>query len=99
METQQSIALIVETARRKGHRIATNRDGLQQIDFGHKKLHAGHLRAMLPEILRDGASIAGIIERVAPGRPCTHKPMKEIIREVRNRTRHLVGGGMREDAA
>jgi hypothetical protein len=80
----QFVSEVIATARRKGWRIETNRDGLTQIDFGNKKLHVGHLEAMFPKILDDTASIARIIEEVAPGRSCTHKPMREILAELKS---------------
>ncbi len=85
MEIHQFIDQVVSMARKKGFRIETNRDGLTQIDFGNKKLHVGHLQEIFPEILEDGATISTIIEKVAPGRPCTFKPMKEIIAEIKDR--------------
>ena len=75
--------LVVTTARNKGWRIETNRDGLTQIDFGNKKLHTCHLEAMFPGIFAEGASISAVIDKVAPGRPCTHKPMREIIADIK----------------
>lgn len=83
MNITQFVNLVVTIARKNGWRIETNRDGLTQIDFGNKKLHSRHLEAMFPEILQDGASISGIIEKIAPGRPCTFKPMREIIAEIK----------------
>jgi hypothetical protein len=65
--------------------VRTNRNGQRQIDFGHKQLHAGHIRPLFPAILEEGRSIPTLIENVAPGRPCTHKPMKEIIAELKTR--------------
>ena len=84
MDKTQFVNLVVTIARKNGWRIETNRDGLTQIDFGNKKLHARHLEAMFPEILEDGASISTIIDKIAPGRPCTFKPMREIIAEIKN---------------
>ena len=60
---------VMTIAQKHGWKIERNRDGLMQIDFGNKKLHAPHLAAMHPEILKNGASIAAIVEKVAPGRP------------------------------
>ena len=91
MDIQQFIDQVVKIARDKGFRIETNRDGRTQIDFGNKKLHALHLRAMFPEIVEDGVAISTIIEKVAPGRPCTFKPMKEIIEEIKNPKRTPIG--------
>lgn len=84
MDIHQFINQVVTIAQKKGFRIETNRDGVTQIDFGNKKLHARHLRAMFPRIVENGASISRTIEMVAPGRPCTFKPMKEIIEEIKN---------------
>ncbi len=87
MDTQQFVEQVVTIARTKGFRIETNREGLTQIDFGNKKLHSRHLQAMYPEIMDDGVTISQIIEKVAPGRPCTFKPMKEIISDMKNQVR------------
>lgn len=83
MNKTEFVNLVVTTARNKAWRIETNRAGITQIDFGNKKLHARHFEAMFPGILSEGASISDVIDKVAPGRPCTHKPMREIIAEIR----------------
>jgi hypothetical protein len=83
MNTIQFVNLVVTIARKNGWRIETNRDGLTQINFGNKKLHSRHLEAMFPDILEDGALISEIIQKVAPGRPCTFRPMREIIAELK----------------
>jgi len=49
---------------------------------GNKKLHEKHLGDLHPDILTDGANVSALIDGVAPGRPCTHKPMKEIIAKI-----------------
>jgi hypothetical protein len=85
MNKTQFVRLVVTIAHEHGWRIETNKSGLTQIDFGNKKLHTGHLEAMFPEILEHGLSIPAVIDRVAPGRPCTHKPMRLIIAEVKKR--------------
>ena len=64
-----------------GYWIEPSRNGVQ-IDFGHKKLHEGHLRALFPDILAKGVNVAKLIETVAPGRPCVHRPMREIIAQI-----------------
>src|SRR3954452_12641563 len=83
MDSTELVRQVTDIARKRGYPIGTNRDGLTQIDFGTKKLHAAHLTAMFPEILKDGVYIPSLIEKVAPGRPCTHKPMREIIAELK----------------
>jgi hypothetical protein len=85
MNKSQFISLTVTIARENGWRIETNRDGLTQIDFGNKKLHTGHLEDMYPAILADGASISEVIEKIAPGRPCTVRPMRLIVTEIKRR--------------
>ncbi len=71
---------VVRVAKQHGYRIESHaRTGEIQIDFGNKKLHAGHLRAMLPGILAKTSQISALIDNVAPGRPCAHRPMREII--------------------
>lgn len=79
MKKSQFIDSVVETADRLGYKMKINRDGLRQIDFGHKKLHEGHLAQLYPEILQPGAHIPSLIESVAPGRSCVHRPMREIV--------------------
>jgi hypothetical protein len=84
MEHWQFVELVIEIARRLGFKIETNRDGVLQIDFGYKKLHAGHLRKLFPRILQKDVNVAKLVEEVAPGRPCTHKPMREIVAQIVN---------------
>ncbi|MBE0547365.1 MAG: hypothetical protein IH627_06885 [Rubrivivax sp.] len=85
MNKSQFVNLTIAIAREHGWRIETNRDGLTQIDFGNKKLHAKHLEDMFPAILADGASVSETIEKNAPGRPCTVRPMRLIITEIKRR--------------
>jgi hypothetical protein len=40
------------------------------------------LDKLYPDILAPGANVPALIEGVAPGRPCTHRPMKEILRNI-----------------
>ena len=86
MNSTDFVRAVIEIARQHDYRIETNRDGLTQIDFGNKKLHADHIRRMFPAILEDGANISDLIEKVAAGRPCTHNPMREIIVELKRLT-------------
>lgn len=79
MDRELFIVKVIECARNQGFVIEINRDGLLQIDFGNKKLHQKHLNELFPDILNPKVSISNLIEQVAPGRPCSHKPMKEII--------------------
>jgi hypothetical protein len=82
MNQNEYIQKVVGTARSMGYRIETNRNNQLQIDFGSKKLHEGHLRDLYPEILKANADISNLIDRVAPGRPCAHRPMKEIMSAI-----------------
>ena len=82
MNKQEFIDQVFRNARAKGFKIEMNRNGQTQIDFGHKKLHSGHLEQLFPEILFRDANVAKLIDAAAPGRPCTHKPMREIVEQL-----------------
>ena len=82
MNEQHFIEQVVEISRKKGFKIETNRNNQTQIDFGNKKLHSGHLAQLYPAIMKPGANVAVLIDSVAPGRPCTHKPMREIVGQM-----------------
>jgi len=79
---QEFIDQVVRKARDNGFKVEANRNDQVQIDFGHKKLHAGHLAQLFPEILLKDANVAKLIDEVAPGRPCSHKPMREIVEQL-----------------
>lgn len=75
---------VIRIARERGYKIESNtRTGQEQIDFGNKKLHSGHLGDLYPAILSDYPNISSQIDKVAPGRGCSHKPMREIIEQLR----------------
>lgn len=57
---------------------------IPQIDFGNKKLHGKHLRALFPAVLKDGVNVNKLIEEIAPGRPCAHRPFREIVKQIRH---------------
>jgi hypothetical protein len=81
---QEFVSDVFRIAKKKGYKIETCRGkGYPQIDFGHKKLHAEHIKALYPNVLEASAHIGKLIERVAPGRPCTHKPFREIVGQIR----------------
>ena len=84
MLSPSPVEAVIGIAQQQGHKLEINRNGLRQIDFGHKKLHEGHLERLLPDILAPDADISSLIENVAPGRPCAHRPMKEIIAQLRS---------------
>lgn len=74
---------VFRIARARGQTIETNRrNNLRQIDFGHKKLHEGYIKELYPDVLFKDAKISDLIESVAPGRPCSHKPFREIIEQI-----------------
>ncbi len=87
LEIQEYVDAVVKVARDKGYAIEMSaRNGKTQIDFGNKKLHAEHLRSLYPAILLEGADVRKLIEKVASGRPCSHKPMREIIEIIKETT-------------
>lgn len=81
MNIETYINQVCEIALRQGYTVEDSRNG-RQIDFGKKKLHEGHLRSLYPFILSPGVHVGQLIEEVAPGRPCSHRPMREIIKEM-----------------
>ena len=82
MTEDEFVDAIVATAQSQGYSIENSQNG-RQIDFGYKKLHEGHLRKLYPDILAEGTDIHSQIEAVAPGRPCSHKPMRKIVATVK----------------
>jgi len=83
MNLQEFLVQFFLFARQDGYAIETSYyNGREQVDFGNKKLHAGHLEQIFPEILDPEANISQLIERVAPGRPCAHRPTREIIQRI-----------------
>ncbi len=90
MDQTTFVNSVIDEAKRLGYPIELSRNG-RQIDFGHKKLHEQHLRKLYPAILQPGANIPKLIDAVAPGRPCTHKPMREIICNLSRERRHATG--------
>jgi len=57
---------------------------IPQVDFGHKKLHGKHFRALFPGVLADNTDINKLIEKIAPGRPCTHLPFRKIVKQIKH---------------
>jgi len=82
MTQDEFVDAIISTARSQGYSIENSRHG-RQIDFGYKKLHEGHLSQLYPDILVEGAHIPTLIKAIAPGRPCSHKPMRKIVLAVK----------------
>lgn len=84
IDKDQFIEEVIRVARERGYKIESNvRTGQAQIDFGNKKLHTGHLGDLYPAILSTNPNVSSLIDNVAPGRPCSHKPMREIIEQLR----------------
>ena len=81
MTENQFVDQVCEIAQQLHYPVEDSQNGRQLILQG-KKLHEGHLRKLFPAILRSDARIRSRIEDVAPGRPCTHRPMREIIDEM-----------------
>jgi len=74
---------IFRFAEKQGYKIEKNKkNDLKQIDFGNKKVHAGHIQQLYPDILTRTEELPKLIEKVAPGRPCTHRPMRGIINQI-----------------
>lgn len=82
MTKDDFINSVFELAKANGYSVELNRNGQEQADFGHKKLHSGHLSRLYPHILSQGVNVSALIDQVAPGRPCSHGPMKDILRKL-----------------
>ena len=63
---------------------------IPQVDFGHKKLHGNHFRALFPMVLADNTDINKRIEEAAPGRPCAHAPFRKIIKQVKKENCEMI---------
>jgi hypothetical protein len=38
---------------------------------------------LFPNTLKDGVNINKLIEEIAPGRPCAHRPFREIVYQLK----------------
>ncbi|MEA2008148.1 MAG: hypothetical protein U9O54_03430 [Chloroflexota bacterium] len=75
---------VLRIAKDYGYKIENLRGtDIPQIDFGHKKLHGNYFRALFPDVLADDSDINKLIEKVAPGRPCTHLPFRKIVKQIK----------------
>ena len=82
-DLEQFIDDVFRIARERGYRIETNqRNNLPQIDFGIKKLHLRHIKRLYPDVLLENARVNKLIAKIARGRPCTHKPFREIVEQI-----------------
>ena len=82
-QEEQFVNDFLHLAEKSGNKIERHRDrDIRQIDFGHKKLHEDHVRALFPAILLADEDLGRVIESVAPGRPCTHRPVRIIMAEI-----------------
>jgi len=87
---KEFIKLVFEIAAKHGHRIEMKNGENYQIAFVnsrgnmHKKLHVGHITHLFKlGITSEEVEIYKLIDHVAPGRPCTHKPFKEIVKTIK----------------
>jgi hypothetical protein len=92
MIKQDFVERVFKIAKAKGLRVDTctqgDAKGMHRIWFNEKSkkfLRVDHV-AQLHEILKEPAlsvrEIRATIEAVAPGRPCTHKGMREIYEKI-----------------
>lgn len=81
-------ALVLKIARTKQLRVDEMQDGRERIWFNEKSqkfLHVDHIDALFGLLRHPNLSrreISAEIQRVAPGRPCTHKQMREIYEQI-----------------
>lgn len=80
--------LVFEIARAKQLRVDEMKDGKERIWFNEKSqkfLHADHIDALYDRLRHPNLATRDIniaIENVAPGRPCTHRGMREIYAQI-----------------
>jgi len=85
LSKQDFINKVFIIAKELGYNVErSSRTGLDQIDFGNKKLHVEHLEKLYPAILEPNANVPDLIEKLVGGRPCTHKPMINILKIINN---------------
>lgn len=75
MNVEEYVNTFFETAKRMGYEIETCQrgdfKGEKQIDFGTKKLHAGHLRMLYSVVKEKGPNVTDVdFESIVDGRPC-----------------------------
>jgi hypothetical protein len=76
---------VLRIAKSHGYKVEHLRGtDIPQVDFGYKKLHGKHFRALFPSVLADNADINKLIEKIAPGRPCAHLPFRKIVKQIKN---------------
>ncbi len=88
MTKAQFRTLVFEIARAKQLRVDQMQDGKERIWFNEtseKFLHVDHIDSLF-DVLRQPnltkREINAEIQRVAPGRPCTHKDMRDIYEQI-----------------
>lgn len=89
MERNVFITAVVESAKARGLAVSRNRAGLASICFNqtsNKSLHADHLGKLFdlgyssPCATKAQRSV--LVNQVAPGRPCTHRRLREIVESL-----------------
>ena len=89
MEKDEFVAAVFEAATQDGLKIDVDRKGRKRIWFNpnsRKYLDEERIAALHPAILQPGigsGEMNRLIESVAPGRPCTHVGMREIVERIR----------------
>lgn len=86
MNRSQFIEAVVAGARARNLAVTHNRNGRVSICFNatsKKSLHADHLGKLFDcgyaEQGRTQAERNALVKQVAPGRPCTHRELREIV--------------------
>ncbi|AMR66724.1 hypothetical protein A0T30_10280 [Aquipseudomonas alcaligenes] len=92
MDENEFVEAVFRLAAEQGLKVEERRPG-RSVCFkqtSNKWLSEQHLRQLFPAILESDLSSAKInqlIEQVAPGRPCTHVGMRQIVARL-----HEIGG-------
>ena len=93
MSADEFLKRVFEIAHEMGFKPVEMRRHGMSIGFNPKSkkwIHEGHLRALFPNIRVFGLSVTQLnceIQKVAPGRPCTHVGMRAIIERLHSEGR------------
>ncbi|NPE28790.1 hypothetical protein HNV12_12665 [Methanococcoides sp. SA1] len=87
MDENEYVNAFFETANEMGYEIETcmrgSAKGKRQIDFGNKKLHEEHIKALFPLVQNKGYEFTTEdFNTVVSGRPCAMKGFREINKRI-----------------
>lgn len=89
VQKEQFIEAVFRTARTRGLQVRLNRRGIESICFNEKSkkcLTRDHIGLLFELGIHRPDNVTAdfrrLIDEVAPGRPCTHRGMREIVQRI-----------------